>query len=49
MNVLGIAGRHRHAAAALAVDGAIAAAASEETYVRVPGVGYDQTGGFPVL
>jgi predicted NodU family carbamoyl transferase len=47
MNVLGIAGRHRHAAAALAVDGAIAAAASEETYVRVPGVGYDQTGGFP--
>jgi predicted NodU family carbamoyl transferase len=47
MNVLGIAGRHRHAAVALAVDGAIAAAASEETYVRVPGVGYDQTGGFP--
>src|SRR5438552_16115210 len=47
MNVLGIAGRHCHAAVALAVDGTIAAAASEETYVRVPGVGYDQTGGFP--
>ena len=47
MNVLGIAGRHCHAAVALAVDGTIAAAASEETYVRVPGVGYEQTGGFP--
>jgi predicted NodU family carbamoyl transferase len=47
MKVIGIAGRHRHGAAALAVDGAIVAAASEETYVRVPGVGYGQTGGFP--
>ena len=47
MNVLGIAGRRRQAAAALSVNGAIAAASTEEAYVRMPGVGYDQTGGFP--
>jgi predicted NodU family carbamoyl transferase len=47
MNVLGIAGRRHQASAALAVDGAIAAASTEEAYVRMPGVGYDQTGGFP--
>jgi carbamoyltransferase len=47
MRVLGISGRYRHAAAALAVDGHVTAAASEDCFVRVPGIGYMQTGGFP--
>ncbi len=47
MNILGISGRYRDAAAALAVDGRIVAAASEDSFTRVPGIGYTQTGGFP--
>lgn len=47
MNVLGIAGNRRDAAAALAVDGRIVAAVAEESFARVSGIGYDQTGGFP--
>ncbi len=47
MKVLGISGRDRDAAAALAVDGRVIAAASEDSFTRVPGIGYTQTGGFP--
>jgi len=47
MNVLAISGRHRDAAAAIAVDGRIVAATAEESLVRVPRIGYRQTGGFP--
>jgi carbamoyltransferase len=47
MNVLGITGRDRDAAAALAVDGRIVAAATEESLARVAGIGYAQAGGFP--
>jgi carbamoyltransferase len=47
MKVLGISGRYRDAAAALAVDGRLIAAVAEECLTRVPGVGYAQTGGFP--
>jgi predicted NodU family carbamoyl transferase len=47
VNVLGITGRRRQAAAALSVDGVIAAAATEECCVRLPGIGYEHTGGFP--
>jgi carbamoyltransferase len=47
VNTLGISGRDRDAAAALAVDGRVVAAASEECFTRVPGIGYTLTGGFP--
>jgi predicted NodU family carbamoyl transferase len=47
MNVLGISGRYRDAAAAVAIDGSLAAAASEDSFVGIAGVGYTQTGGFP--
>ena len=47
MKILGISGRYRDAAAALAVDGRVIAAASEDCFTRVPGIGYTQTGGFP--
>lgn len=47
MNVLGISGRYREAAAALAIDGSLAAAASEDSFVGIAGIGYTQTGGFP--
>jgi carbamoyltransferase len=47
VKVLGISGRYRDAAAALAVDGQVIAAASEDCFTRVPGIGYAQTGGFP--
>ena len=47
MKVLGISGRYRDAAAALAVDGRLIAAVSEECFTKVPGIGYLQTGGFP--
>ncbi len=47
MKVLGISGRYRDAAAALAVDGRVIAAASEDCFTKVPGIGYLQTGGFP--
>ncbi|MGE5834886.1 MAG: carbamoyltransferase C-terminal domain-containing protein [Acidobacteriota bacterium] len=47
MNVLGISGRYRDAAAALAVDGRLIAAVSEDCFTKVPGIGYEQTGGFP--
>jgi carbamoyltransferase len=47
MKVLGITGRDRDAAAALSVDGRIVSAATEESFARVVGIGYAQTGGFP--
>jgi carbamoyltransferase len=47
MNVLGISGRYQEAAAAIAIDGQVIAAASEDAFVRVRGIGYSQTGGFP--
>jgi carbamoyltransferase len=47
MKVLGISGRYREAAAAVAIDGEVIAAASEDSFVRVAGIGYSQTGGFP--
>jgi carbamoyltransferase len=47
MNILGISGRHLDAAAALAVDGQVVAAASEDSFARVSRIGYAQTGGFP--
>jgi carbamoyltransferase len=47
MNVLGISGRYREAAAALAIDGSVAAAASEDSFVGIAGIGYALTGGFP--
>jgi len=47
MNVLGISGRLRDAAAAVAVDGQVVAAASEDCFTKVQGIGYGQTGGFP--
>ncbi len=47
MKVLGISGRVRDAAAALAVDGQVVAAASEDCFTKVQGIGYGQTGGFP--
>jgi predicted NodU family carbamoyl transferase len=45
--VLGVTGSHRNATVALGVDGRLVAAASEDSFVRVPGIGYSQTGGFP--
>lgn len=47
MNVLAISGRQRDGAAALAIDGRVVAAAAEETFARVPAIGYRETGGFP--
>src|SRR5579884_1636728 len=47
VKVLGIAGRRRHAAAALAIDGAIVSAATEECCTRLPNVGYAAEGGLP--
>ncbi|HEX5068646.1 MAG TPA: carbamoyltransferase C-terminal domain-containing protein [Vicinamibacterales bacterium] len=47
MKVLGISGRDRDAAAALAVDGRVVAAATEDSFARVAGIGYALTGGFP--
>jgi carbamoyltransferase len=47
MNVLAISGWDCNAAAALAVDGCVLAAASEESFARLPGIGYRATGGFP--
>jgi len=44
---LGIAGRDRDAAAALAIDGRIVAAAAEQSFARIPGIGYRHTDGFP--
>ncbi|HXT70286.1 MAG TPA: carbamoyltransferase C-terminal domain-containing protein [Vicinamibacterales bacterium] len=48
MKVLGISGRDRDAAAALSIDGRIVAAVTEESFARVAGIGYAQTGGVPV-
>jgi carbamoyltransferase len=45
--VLAISGRHRDAAAALAVDGRLVAAVAEEAFARIPRVGYTLTGGLP--
>ncbi len=47
MKVLGISGKERHAAAAIAENGSIVAAAAEESFARVPHVGYRYTGGYP--
>ncbi|HEY6358652.1 MAG TPA: hypothetical protein VIX35_10435, partial [Vicinamibacterales bacterium] len=47
MRVLGISGKYRNAAAALAVNGRVVAAAVEDSFARVPGIGYALTGGFP--
>lgn len=47
VKVLGITGRTRDAAAALAVDGRVVSAATEDSFARVPGIGYALTGGFP--
>jgi predicted NodU family carbamoyl transferase len=46
--VLGIAGCRHDATVALR-HGGLAAAASEDSFVRVAGIGYAQTGGFPTL
>jgi carbamoyltransferase len=43
---LGISGRRRNGASALAVDGRVVAAVSEASVTRVPGAGYRETG-FP--
>jgi carbamoyltransferase len=48
MKTLGISGKYRDAAAALAVDGRIVAAASEDAFARIPNVGYSMTGGAPL-
>src|SRR3712207_1850805 len=47
MKVLGISGRSRQPAASIAVDGHMVAAVGEESCARVPGIGNEQTGGFP--
>jgi carbamoyltransferase len=47
MNVLGISGRERDAAAALTVSGRLVAAAAEESFSRVPSIGYRMSGGLP--
>jgi carbamoyltransferase len=47
MVVLGITGRRRRAATAVAVDGIIVAAVCEATLTRVPGAGYRECG-FPL-
>src|SRR6476660_6301066 len=47
MKVLGITGRTHDAAAALAVDGRIVSAVTEDSFARMPGIGYALTGGFP--
>jgi len=48
MKVLGISGSEQHAAAAVAIDGSIVAAAEEQSFARVPRIGYRHTGGFPL-
>ena len=48
MKVLGISGKERHAAAAVSIDGVVVAAASEESFARVPHIGYRHTGGYPL-
>jgi hypothetical protein len=48
MKTLGISGKYRDAAAALAVDGRIVAAASEDAFARVANIGYAMTGGAPL-
>lgn len=45
--VLGIAGSRRDASVALSIDGRLVAAASEDAFIRVPRIGYAQTGGAP--
>jgi carbamoyltransferase len=47
MRVLGISGRSRHGAAAIAVDGRVLAAVAEESVARVEDVGYAHTSGLP--
>lgn len=47
MNVLGISGSEREAAAAIVRGGHIVAAASEDMFARVAGIGYKAIGGYP--
>jgi carbamoyltransferase len=47
MRVLGISGRSRHGAAAIAIDGRLVAAVTEESVARVEDVGYAHTSGLP--
>jgi carbamoyltransferase len=47
MNILGVSGRDRDAAAAVSVGGRLVSAVAEESLARVPGIGYARTGGFP--
>src|SRR5262245_24140048 len=48
MKTLGISGKYRDAAAALAVDGQVVAAAAEDGFARIANVGYSLTGGAPL-
>ena len=48
MKTLGISGKYRDAAAALAIDGRVVGAASEDSFARIAGVGYQMTGGAPL-
>jgi carbamoyltransferase len=48
MKTLGISGKYRDAAAALAVDGQVVAAAAEAGFARIANVGYSMTGGAPL-
>jgi carbamoyltransferase len=47
MNIIGVSGSVRDAAAAITVDGELVAAACEESFTRVIGIGYVHTGGLP--
>jgi carbamoyltransferase len=47
MNILGVSGRDRDAAAAVSIEGRLVSAVAEESLARVPGIGYARTGGFP--
>lgn len=48
MKVLGFSGSEREAAAAVSIDGEVAAAVTEESVTRIPNIGYRYTGGWPV-
>ena len=47
MNILGISGRRRDAAAAISVEGRVVSAASEDYFAKVIAIGYEDTGGSP--
>ena len=48
MNVLGISGSERDAAAAIVSGGRVVAAVTEDLFARIPGIGYAATGGYPL-